>query len=141
MINIGGEGVAQAPKADKPLLDIAIAAAAFPVWQTINIPDRQKMSQQLAERIKERADRYVGTVIHEAGKLLREAFMLGLHAELILWVRLDAAMYRMDALGTSRDNKWRSYRTDSLGVLSVISVRTHIVVLLCIAGGALKHDL
>lgn len=66
---------AQAPKADKPLLEVAIAAAeaAFPAWRMIDIADRQKMFQQLAERIKERSDRYVETLIHEVGKPVREA--------------------------------------------------------------------
>lgn len=70
-----GEVFAQCPKADKALLDEAVAAAkaAFPAWSQRPIDERAAMVMALSEKLEERIEEFARLLTSEQGKPLDQA--------------------------------------------------------------------
>jgi acyl-CoA reductase-like NAD-dependent aldehyde dehydrogenase len=114
------EVLASCPRASKAQLDQAVAAAkaAFPAWSNLNIEDRKKSLNAIADIVQAHADELGRLLTQEQGKPLKDAIgeAQGLAAMFRYFAKFDLA----DKVLEDGDKRKVALRRKPLGVVALI---------------------
>lgn len=116
-----GEVFAQCPKADRAMLDQAVAAAkrAFPSWAAMPIEERASLVEQVADAVELRVKEFAALLTREQGKPLDQA-----NGEVMGTVNVLRTVAKMrletQVLSESHQKKVIEHRTP-LGVVAAIT--------------------
>jgi acyl-CoA reductase-like NAD-dependent aldehyde dehydrogenase len=117
-----GEVFATAARADKAVLDAAVAAAqrASPAWSAIPLPERAALMHKLADSLQDHADEFARLIVMEQGKPLAEARTEAPTGVGLLRYMADHVDYAPVVLKSDGDRKIVEHRRP-LGVVAAIT--------------------